>query len=174
MSSDPSDADLRRRLARHGSRLAARWEPGCFVGAVARVIDGAPDGSAAVHHIGAAWPPATDGPPARWPDAVVISSPQAERALLELLQRIPAQARLHLVPAHEVDFGLAVRIALAADRNLQPDQRAALEDFLQRWQDAERVAIAERFTDRDEGFERFVSSIVGAMPGGGPAPGPDG
>jgi hypothetical protein len=70
------------------------------------------------------------------------------------------------VPAHAVDFGLALRIVLAADRHLGAERSAALEAFLARWLALEREAIAERFTDRDEGFERFVASVTGTTPSG--------
>lgn len=156
--------DTRRALAQQSRRLLARWQPGCFVGTVARVIQESDDRPA--HFVGAAWPPPpSDGPPERWPDAVVIASPSAERALLELLAQLPSEAPLHLVDAERVDFGLAVEIARTADRNLQPWQHEALGEFLARWREAEREAIAQRFTDRDEGFERFISSVTGAPPG---------
>ena len=170
----PPDAgppdDTRRALARLASRLAPLWQPGCFVGVVARVIEATerdePDGSRTelpAHFIGAAWPPAT-AVPDRWPDAVVIASPTSERALLELLRQLPSDATLHLVRAEAVDFGLAVEIVRTGDRNLQPWQRDALGEFLARWRDAERTAIRQRFSDRDDGFERFVGKVTGQPP----------
>lgn len=163
--------ETRRTLARLAPRLAPQWQPGCWVGVVARVIDATehdePDGSRTqlpAHFVGAAWPPAADGVPDRWPDAVVIASPTSERALVELLLQLPADAKLHLVRAEAVDFGLAIEIVRTADCNLQPWQRDALGEFLVHWRDAERAAIRQRFSDRDDGFERFVGKVTGQAP----------
>lgn len=167
--------ETRRMLARHAWRLAPDWQPGCFVGTVARVIEarsrdvpgGAPDDQPA-HYVGAAWPPA-EAAPHRWPDAVVIASPNAEHALLELLLQLPADAKLHLVQPESVDLALAVEIVREADRNLQSWQHEALGAFLDDWRAAEREAIRQRFTDRDDGFERFVERLTGQAPPGGDA-----
>ena len=169
--------ETRRLLARQAWRLAPDWQPGCFVGTVARAIEarardvpgGSPEDRPA-HYVGAAWPPA-EAAPHRWPDAVVIASPNAERALLELLLQLPADTRLHLVQPESVDFALAVEIVRTADRNLQPWQRDALGAFLDDWRAAEREAIRQRFTDIDDGFEQFVERLTGQAPTDG-KPGP--
>ena len=152
--------------ARFARRLAARFEPGCWTGLVIRAmpatereIDGAivrtPD-----HFLGAAWAP-SDGGPARWPDAVVIGSPTADNALAELLRHVPAEARLYLAGADDVDAGLAAEILLAADRNLESYQREALAAFVDAQRLRTRAAIAQRYTDRDAGFERFRARVLG-------------
>jgi hypothetical protein len=147
-------------------RLAARFEPGCWVGLVIRAVpaaeheqDGAivrtPD-----HFLGAAWAPA-DGVPTRWPEAVVIGSPTADNALAELLRHVPAEARLYLTGADDVDAALAAEILLAADRNLEPYQQDALAVFIDAQRARTQVAIGERYTDRDAGFERFRARVLG-------------
>lgn len=152
-------------LVRHARRLAPVWSVDCHVGAVAQVIltdERTQDGATVrvpAHFVAAAWPPAGQGP-TRWPDAVIIASSDPEGALAELLSRLPDDARLHLVPAPETDFALAVTIVMEADRNLEDWQRAALRDFVRDWREAEREAILQRYSDRDAGFERFMDAVT--------------
>jgi hypothetical protein len=147
-------------------RLAARFEPGCWTGLVIRAVPAAEheQGGATVrtpdHFLGAAWAPA-DGAPTRWPEAVVIGSPTADNALAELLQHVPAEARLYLGGADDVDAALAAEILLAVDRNLEAYQRDALAVFIDAQRTRTRAAIAQRYTDRDAGFERFRARVLG-------------
>jgi hypothetical protein len=152
--------------ARFTRRLAARFEPGCWIGIVVRAIPAAEraiDGATVRtpdHFLGAAWAPAA-GAPVRWPDAVVIGSPAADNALTELFRHLPADARLHLAGADDVDAALAAEILLAADRNLEGYQRDALAAFIGAQRARVRETIARRYTDRDDGFERFRAAILG-------------
>ena len=157
----PQDADA--RVAR---RLTARFSPECWIVLCVRVIAGATQESADAvtrtpdHYLAAAWPPPVAGP-AHWPDAVVIGSPTATRALEELLRHLPADASLFLAGLDDVDAALAAGILLAADRNLEPYQREAIEAFVHAEHERVRLAIASRYTDRDPGFERFRAVVLG-------------
>jgi hypothetical protein len=111
------------------------------------------------HWLAAAWRPLAEGPD-RWPEAVVIGSPAPDNALAELCTRLPADARLFLAGVDAVDAALAADILLAADRHLEPYQRAALAAFAA----AERARVAARlardYTDHDEGFARFRARLT--------------
>jgi hypothetical protein len=152
--------------AQFARRLAARFEPGCWVGLVIRAIPAAEHARDGVtvrtpdHFLGAAWAP-PDGAPTRWPEAVVIGSPTADNALAELLRHVPADTRLYLAGADDVDAALAAEILLAADRNLEAYQRDALAVFIDAQRTRARAAIAQRYTDRDAGFERFRARVLG-------------
>jgi hypothetical protein len=153
-------------------RLAARFDPDCWIGIVVRAIPAADrelDGTIVRtpdHFLGAAWAPA-DGAPVRWPDAVVIGSPAADNALTELLRHLPPDARLYLAGADDVDAALAAEILLAADRNLERYQRDALAVFIDAQRSRVRETIAQRYTDRDAGFERFRARVLGQEPSHG-------
>jgi len=152
--------------ARYAHRLASRYRAGCWAGVVVHAIDEAirdVDGAHVVtphHYLGAAWAPAV-GAPTRFPDVVVIGSPAADNALAELLVHVPNEAKLWLAGRDEVDVALAAEILLAADRNLEPYQREAIAAFIAAEHARTRAAIAERYSDRDAGFERFRAQVVG-------------
>jgi hypothetical protein len=152
----------RERLAR---RLAARHERNCWIGIVVRAIDGGVreiDGAHVAtpdHFLGAAWEPSGAVPP-RYPDVVVIGSPAADDALAELLLHVPDDAKLWLAGRDDVDLALAADILLAADRNLEPYQRDALASLAETERMRTRAVIAERYTDRDGGFERFRAHVL--------------
>ncbi|HVL56817.1 MAG TPA: hypothetical protein VM491_09950 [Burkholderiaceae bacterium] len=149
-------SDTTRRIA---SRLAAAYAPDRHVGAVVKVFDADAATGTPAHWLAAAWAPAQAGPQ-RWPAAAALGSPDSQNALLELLERLPPQARLHLAPIDALDLGLAARIVLQCDRNLESYQRDGLERFIERWSGHERDAIRDRYTDRDEGFERFAGRLT--------------
>ena len=102
-----SDADA--RVAR---RLAARFAPECWIVLCVRVVSAATHETADAvtstpdHYLAAAWTPPVSGP-ARWPEAVVIGSPTATRALDALLRHLPAEASLYLAALDDVDAALA-------------------------------------------------------------------
>jgi hypothetical protein len=153
-----------RGLAR---RLATRYEPGCWSGVVVRAIDAAVrdiDGarvSTPEHYIGAAWAPVDAGLPPRYPDVVVIGSPAADNAIAELLVHVPVDAKLWLAARADVDVALAAEVLLAADRNLEPYQREALEHFVAAERERTRHDVAARYSDRDAAFERFRTRVIG-------------
>jgi len=152
--------------ARLPHRLAPSFEAGCWTGIVVHAIEGATrdiDGARVVtpdHYLGAAWAP-TAGAPSRFPDVVVIGSPGADNALAELLAHVPSDAKLWLAGRDAVDIALAAEILLAADRNLERYQRDAVGAFIAAEHARTRAAIAARYSDRDAGFERFRSQVVG-------------
>jgi hypothetical protein len=156
-----SDADA--RVAR---RLAARFAPECWVVLCVRVVAAATHETADAvtstpdHYLAAAWSPPVSGP-AHWPEAVVIGSPTATRALDALLRHLPAEASLYLAALDDVDAALAAGILLAADGNLEPYQREAIEAFVHGERERVRVGIASRYTDADPGFERFRAVVLG-------------
>jgi hypothetical protein len=151
-------------VARFTRRLASRWQPACWTGVVVRVVparESVEDGVVVRtpdHYLGAAWPPAADGP-ARWPEVVVIGSPSSENALSELFLHLPDDARVFLAGVDDVDAALAAEILLAADRNLEPYQREGLDAFVAAERQRTAAAIAARYTDRDAGFERFRARL---------------
>jgi hypothetical protein len=155
-----TDADV-ARLTR---RLASRWDAACWTAVVVRVIPAREEAENGVlvrtpdHYLGAAWLPAGQGP-SRWPEVVVIGSPSADNALAELFAHLPAEARVFLAGVDDVDAALAAEILLAADRNLEPYQRAALAGFIAAERKRVGEAIAAHYTDRDAGFERFRARL---------------
>jgi hypothetical protein len=145
--------------ARVAARLLPRFDVDAWPALCVRVVSPGPrdDGSglhAPAHYLAAAWSPCARGPQ-RWPEAVALGSPDADRALAELLAQLPETARLFLVTPDDVDGALAAAIVLAVDRHLEDYQRAGLEAFVAHEQARTRQLIADRYTDRDAGFERF-------------------
>ncbi|HSO01734.1 MAG TPA: hypothetical protein VLS46_04355 [Gaiellaceae bacterium] len=151
------------RVAR---RLAPRWSADAWVGVCVRVIAAATrdEGAARVttpeHFIAAAWPPASRAP-VRWPEAVVIGSPNATRSLEELLRHLPEDATLFLASRDDVDAALAADILLACDCNLEPYQAEGVAAFARAERERVRGEVARRYTDNDPGFERFRARVLG-------------
>jgi hypothetical protein len=147
-------------------RLAATPMPADWVGVCVKVVPARSESTPAgvehtpEHYLAAAWPPGADGW-TRWPEAVVIGSPTPTRTLSELLRHLPARARLHLAGLDDVDAELAARILLAADRNLEPYQRAAVAAFADAQRARTLAFIVARYSDRDPAFERFRGRVVG-------------
>jgi hypothetical protein len=145
-------------------RLAARCTDATWIGVCVRVVEAASvDRPALVtrtpdHFLAAAWAPGA--PRSRWPDAVVIGSPTADDALVLLLRHVPASSRLFLADLDGVDAALAARILLAADRNLEPYQREGIAAFVAAQQARDAARIAQGYSDRDEGFERFRARVL--------------
>ena len=106
------------------------------------------------HYLGAAWPPPVQGV-TRFPDVVVIGSPSSDNALGELFVHLPHDARVHLAALEHVDAALAAQVLRDTDRNLEEYQRRAIDAFIKAQREHDRARIAERYTDRDPGFERF-------------------
>lgn len=152
--------------ARVARRLAPRWSAQAWIGLCVRVVPAATRDepgarvSTPDHYLAAAWPPAALGP-VRWPEAVVIGSPTATRALEALLGHLPEAAALFLASLDEVDAALAADILLACDRNLEPYQADGVRAFAQAERARQRDALLRRYTDADPGFERFRARVLG-------------
>ena len=143
-------------------RLTRRWSDGVWIACVFRAV-GASDKLHA-HYIAAAWePPPADGPPliARLPDATYLAPHEGERALLGLLDALPARANLYLAGPQYVDPALVTQVVLSADRNLTPALKEALASFVGAEQARNEHSIRETYTDRDEAFEAFKRKIFG-------------
>lgn len=159
---DPGGAE--GRVAR---RLVSRLSDSTFIGVCVHVVTASrhAEGGSFVatpdHWLAAAWPPPAAGP-SRWPEAVAIGSPSATNALDLLLRQLPAQATLFLAGRDDVDAALAAEILLEADRNLEAYQRQGIARFVEAERARTRHVIAERYTDRDAGFERFRARVLGA------------
>ena len=152
------------RIARR--RLAPHWRDGCWTAMIVKAVPAATheENGALVrtpdHYVVAAWAPA-DGPALLLPEAAAIASPDAERALLELARIVPGDAPLYLAGPDRVDALLAAEVVLAADRNLEPYQRAGLEAFVEHQKQRRAALLRELYTDRDEEFERFRNAALG-------------
>jgi hypothetical protein len=148
-------------------RLTRRWADGVWIGCVFRAV-GATE-ALHTHYIAAAWePPPVDGPPliARLPDATFLAPHEGERALIGLVEALPARARLYLAGPKHVDPALVTQVVLSADRNLTSSLKEALAAFVGAEQARNEYSIRETYTDRDEAFEAFKRKIFGD---GGPA-----
>jgi len=157
---------VKPKASRHAvaSRLAARSTDATWIGVCVRVVEAASVDRPALltrtpdHFLAAAWSPGA--PRSRWPDAVVIGSPTADDALALLLRHVPSSARLFLADLDGVDAALAARILLAADRNLEPYQREGIATFVAAQLARDTARIAQGYSDRDEGFERFRARVL--------------
>ena len=147
------------------ARLRERFEPGCWLALVVRAIEPRTDPALAArtpaHFLVGAWAPGADGLYARMPEFAAIASPDATRALRELFVHLPADAAVHLTDEDHADPALLARMVLVCDRNLEPYQRDALEDFEHAARAKLARTIAGRYTDRDSGFVRFRDRLLG-------------
>jgi hypothetical protein len=152
--------------ARVARRLAPRWTADAWVGVCVRVVaattreEDATRVTTPDHFLAAAWPPASRGP-MRWPEAVVIGSPTATRALDELLRHLPDEATLFLASRDDVDAALAADILLACDCNLEPYQAEGVAAFACAERERMRAEVVRRYTDNDPGFVRFRTRVLG-------------
>ncbi|MBP6899131.1 MAG: hypothetical protein KBC73_03520 [Burkholderiaceae bacterium] len=138
-------------------RLAA-WQPGAWIAAV-RVLsqastefvttaNGPVVETYAEHRLALLWaPPSPSQPrPQRWPQQVLLLPAEAPAMLAALLQAVPGEAPLWLLPdaghgeGGEVDWALAAEIALHQLPVLRPFQTEALRGFIA----AEREATFAR------------------------------
>lgn len=150
-------------------RLTRRWRAGVWIGCVFRAV--AASDTLHAHYIAAAWePPAPDQPPliARLPDATYLAPHEAERALLGLIDSLPAATLLCLAGPKHVDPALVTQVVLSADRNLTPALKEALAAFVGAEQARNEHAIRETYTDRDDAFEAFKKKLFGTAPGSQP------
>ena len=150
---------------RFSRRMLARPSRDSWIGILVRVIPEATrhtrDGAARTpaHFLGAAWSPASEGL-ARFPEYVVIGSPQAGDALALLFDHLPGNAKLHLAGADDVDAALAAEILLVADRNLESYQRAAIARFAASERERVSAHIRRLYSDRDPAYERFQRQVT--------------
>jgi hypothetical protein len=152
--------------ARVARRLAPRWSADAWTGICVRVVaattreEGGVRVATPDHFLAAAWPPASRAP-SRWPEAVVIGSPTATRAIGELLRHLPEDAMLFLATRDDVDAALAADILLACDSNLEAYQAEGVAAFARAERERVRAEVARRYTDDDPGFERFRARVLG-------------
>jgi len=150
---------------RFGKRMLGRASRDAWIGILVRVIPEATrrmrNGVARTpaHFLGAAWLPASEGL-ARFPEFVVIGSPQAGDALALLFDHLPRNAKLHLAGADDVDAALAAEILLAADRNLEPYQRSAIARFAASERERVSAHIKRLYSDHDPVYERFRRQVT--------------
>lgn len=140
------------QLARR--RLARRFEPGVWIGAIRRAVEAGDNGPA--HYLVTAWPPPTEGQPMlpRWPAVAAIASPDADAALLMLMSQVGAPQRVWLTE-QAVDWALVATIVRESDRSLVPALRQALDQFVASEREAEHRFIRAEYSDRDDVFEAF-------------------
>ena len=157
------DRTIQQRFAREVvPRLTRRWSEGVWIGCVFRAV-GASD-TLHAHYIAAAWEaPAPDDMPiiARLPDATYLAPHEGERALLGLIEALPAGTRLCLAGPKFIDPALVTQVVLSADRNLTPALKEALAAYVGAEQARNVHAIRETYTDRDEAFEGFKKKLFG-------------
>ena len=152
-----------RFIAEVVPRLHKQWRTGTWIGCVFRAV-GESDKLHA-HFIAAAWePPGTGAAPmiARLPDATYLAPHEAERALLGLLDALPANTQLHLAGPQHIDPALVTQVVLSSDRHLSPGLKEALAAFVGAEQARNEHAIRQSYTDRDEAFEAFKAKLFGA------------
>lgn len=153
--------------ARVARRLAPSWSVDVWTGACVRVVAAATreEKGASIatpaHFLAAAWAPAARGP-SRFPETVVIGSPDPTRALDDLLRHLPQDAKLYLASLDDVDVALAADILLACDRNLEPYQAAGVAAFAHAERERIRRVVGQHYTDVDAGFERFRARLLSA------------
>lgn len=143
-------------------RLTRRWTEGVWIGCVFRAV--AASDKLHAHYIAAAWqPPSAEGPPliARLPDATYLAPHEGERALIGLIETLPATARLFLAGPNFIDPALVTQVVLSADRNLTSALKEALASFVGAEQARNEHSIRETYTDRDEAFESFKRKLFG-------------
>jgi hypothetical protein len=143
-------------------RLTRRWNDGVWIACVFRAV--AATEKLHAHYIAAAWaPPSPEGPPVitRLPDATYLAPHEGERALLGLIESLPAGKRIFLAGPEHVDPALVTQVVLSADRNLTPALKEALAAFIGAEQARNEHSIRETYTDRDEAFESFKRKLFG-------------
>lgn len=139
------DARALTLQAETSPRQLAAWQPGAWIAAV-RVISQAStefvNGASgpvvetyAPHRLALLWaPPSPARPrPTRWPQQVLLLPAEAPAMLAALLQAVPDEAPLWLLPDAEhgeVDWALAAEIALHQLPALRPFQTEALRGFI--------------------------------------------
>ena len=138
------------------ARLLPQHRPGCWLGLVIRAF-----GGELPHWLVAGWEADAVGLYGRLPEFAVMASPDADRALAQLFAQVPPDARVLLVSPEQVDAALVAQMVLEVDRNLQPWHRDALQAFVDAQRAADLARIRGRYTDRDEGFERFAQRLTG-------------
>jgi len=138
------------------ARLLPQHRPGCWLGLVIRAF-----GGELPHWLVAGWAADAAGLYARLPEFAAIASPDADRALAQLFAHVPPDAGVFLVSPEQVDAALVAQMVLAVDRNLQAWHRDALQAFVAAQREADLARIRDRYTDRDDGFERFARCLTG-------------
>lgn len=150
------------------TRLLDAPQRGCWLALIVRAIEprtceaGDHTERSPAHFLLGAWAPGADGLYPRLPEFAAIASPDATRALRELFVHLPSDARVLLVDEQRADAVLLAEMVLLCDSNLEPYQRECLEQFAARRRERLAETIRRRYTDREDGFERFRGSLPGA------------
>ena len=149
-------ADVVPRLIRH-------WSDGAWIGCVFRAV--AMSETLHAHFIAAAWEAPDPGAApliARLPDATYLAPHEAERALIGLLDALPAGTKLFLAGPQHIDPALVTQVVLSSDRNLSSGLKEALAAFVGAEQARNEYSIRQSYTDRDDAFEAFKAKLFGA------------
>jgi len=155
------------------SRRAPQWSPACWFAFMIEAIpeafedaDADDGGSERVHHpahfLVAVWSPVEAPPLPQLPDAAAIVAGSLAQAASEVLRLCPPGVPLVLVARDQINPIVVADMIIAGDRNLGARYRAALEDFVAAERAHWRAAIAQEYTDRDEGYERFKTRLFRA------------
>ena len=142
------------RRAAHPRRLTA-WQPGSWIAAACHAIDAATEidnspqhpttvEAHAPQHLLLLWPPQRLDAPllGRWPQQAWLSALSADAAADAVLDSLPADARLWLMPqAGGVDWALAAEIVLHHQAGLRPFQTTGLRRFIDRQREADFASL---------------------------------
>lgn len=152
-------------------RVIDHWRPGAWIGAQRRafgpmaevsetedqlIVDTHPP-----HSLIALWRPPREHEPLlrRLPHmASLVASHDEDHVVVELLDQIPADARLWLAPQPEIDWALMAEIVMISETGLATYEHRELRRFI----DAERVAtlalISASYTDDAESYRAFAET----------------
>lgn len=152
-----------RFIAEVVPRLQRTWCEGAWIGCVFRAVGESEKLHA--HFIAAAWEPPDPGAApliARLPDATYLAPHEAERALIGLLEALPAGTSMFLAGPLHVDPALVTQVVLSSDRNLSSALKESLAAFVGAEQARNEYSIRKSYTDRDDAFEAFKAKLFGA------------
>ncbi len=164
---DPASQHLRELAARR----APQWTPECWFGFMVEAIaesfedaDADDGGVERVHHpahfLVAVWEPVDAPPLPQLPGAAAIVAGTLAHAAAELLRLCPPRVPVVLIGRDEINPIVVADMIIAGDRNLGDRYRAGLERFVEAERARWRSAIAQEYTDRDEGYERFKTQLL--------------
>ncbi len=171
MSNDSADSTP-HSLRELAARRVVDWTPDCWFAFMIEAIpeafedvDADDGGVERVHHpahfLVAVWEPVAAPPLPQLPGAAAIVAGTLAHAAAEVLRLCAVGAPVVLVGRDEINPVVVADMIIAGDRNLGDRYRRALERFVDDERARWRSAIARDYTDRDEGYERFKSQLLG-------------